>query len=145
MAIYYLLMLAAVALAWLKGGHPERLGAAALLVVFGLSFPVHTVRLWNVHIGDAVLDVATALLFGWMAVTGNRWWPLAMTGVMTLTVTVHVVAFAVPTMSQYADVSARVGLGMLTALTLMAGVGERWLAGEAAASADARWRRRKNS
>lgn len=132
-----------MALAWLKGGHPERVGAAALIVGFGLGFIVHPWRLSDVYIGDAVLDVALTGLFGWMALGGDRWWPLVMTGVMALTVLVHGAAFAVPTLTPYADVSARIGLGMLTALTLLAGVGERWLAGEPPASAAAVWRSRK--
>ncbi len=129
-----------MSLAWLKGGHPERFGATILILVFGLSFIGHPWRLWNVHVFDAAFDVATTLVFGWMAATGRRWWPLAMTGVMALTVLVHVAAFADPTMSRYADISARIGLGILMGLTLLAGVGERWLAGEAPVSAGARWR-----
>lgn len=129
-----------MSLAWLKGGHPERLGAAVLILVFGVSFLVHPWRLWNMHVGDAALDLATTFVFGWMAVTGNRWWPLAMTGVMALTVLVHVAAFADPMMSRHADISARIGLGILTGLTLLAGVGERWLAGEAPISPGAHWR-----
>ncbi|MBA4803537.1 MAG: hypothetical protein H2038_02665 [Brevundimonas sp.] len=136
-------MLIAVALAWVKGGHPERRGAVILLTVFGLSLIVHPWRLWNVHLGDAALDGAITLIFGWMAVTGNRWWPLAMTAVMALTLLIHFAAFAAPSMSHSADISARIGLGILTALALLAGVGERWLAGEPAVSSGARWRRSK--
>jgi hypothetical protein len=51
--------------------------------------------------------------------------------------------FLIPTLEQYADISARIGLGILMALTLLAGVGERWLAGETAVADAVQWRRRR--
>lgn len=134
MIAYYLLSLFAVAFAWLKGGHPERCAAMALLVVFGLAFFLEPVRVWNVLIGDAVLDVGLMLFFGWQALSRERWWLLVMTAVMMLTVLIHLAVFAVPTLGAYAEVSARVGLGIAMAVTLLIGTGERWLAGEVAVS-----------
>lgn len=129
---YYLLLLAAVVLAWVRGGHPERLGAAMLTATFALASLAPPHRMWNVDVGDAALDLILTGLFAWQALTGRRWWPLAATAVMTLTLMVHGSMFMVPEMSPYTDVSARIGLGILLALSLMAGVGERWLAGERA-------------
>ena len=140
-----MLCLIAVVAAWLKGGHVERLGATAVLLVFAVSFLVHPLRLWNVHIGDAALDIGLMLFFGWLAFSRDRWWPLPMTAVMALTVLVHVAMFVIPTLGQYADISARIGLGILMALTLLAGVGERWLAGETAVADAAQWRRRRRA
>jgi hypothetical protein len=139
-AAYYLITLIAVAVAWLKGGHPERLGATVILILFAASFVLHPIRMWNVHLGDAAMDLTMMLIFAWMALTRNRWWPLAMTAVMALTVMVHVAMFLVPTLTEYADISARVGLGILMSLTLLIGTGERWLSGERAVSGTARWR-----
>lgn len=131
---YYLLHLFAVVVAWLMGGHPERRGAVALLVAFGVSYLLPEVRMWNVFVDDAAMDVGLMLFFGWQALSRERWWPLVMTAMFMLTVLVHVAVFAVPTLGAYADVSARIGLGIAMALTLLIGTGERWLAGEVAVS-----------
>lgn len=143
MAAYYLLCLIAVVAAWLKGGHVERQGAAAMLIVFAAGFVLHPIRMWNVHVGDALLDVGMMLFFGWLALNRDRWWTLVMTAVMALTVLVHVAALLVPEMDHYSELSARVGLGILAALTLLSGVMERWLAGERAVSDGTVWRRRR--
>jgi hypothetical protein len=132
-----------VVVAWLKGGHVERLAAAVMLIAFAVSFALPTTRMWNVHIDDAAQDVGVTLFFGWLALSGDRWWPLAMTAVMVLTLLVHVLIFMVPGLGEYAEMSARIGLGILMALVLMAGAGERWLAGERAVSDTAVWRRRR--
>lgn len=118
-------------LAWLKGGHPERLGAVALLAAFGFSAILpEPVRIGDLIVNDAVNDLALAIFFSWLALRRERWWPLFVASVMILTVLVHVVTFLVPTLGEYENVSARIGLGIALGLGLIAGVGERWLAGE---------------
>ena len=113
-----------------------------MLITFAASFLLPTMRMWNVYFDHAVRDVGITFFFGWLALSRNRWWPLAMTAVLALTVLVHVSIFMVPSLGEYAEVSARIGLGILMALVLLAGVGERWLAGEKPVSGAAVWRRR---
>jgi len=137
------LSLVAVVAAWMKGGHPERLGAVSTIVVFAVSFWTHELMIGPFYAGDAVLDLFLTAFFVWMALTRDRWWPLAMSAIMTLTVLVYVAALVVPGVGPYAVMSARVGLGLLTTLILLAGVGERWLAGERAISDLKNWRRRR--
>ena len=131
--------------AWLKGGHPERRGAVATLLVFAVSYLTHGQRVNGFYVGVAVLDLVMTAFFVWMALTCDRWWLLVMSGVMGLTLMVYVTALLVPSLGPYASISARVGLGLLTMLTLLAGAGERWLAGEAAVSGAARWRPRRKA
>ncbi|HYC74213.1 hypothetical protein [Brevundimonas sp.] len=138
-----MLSLVAVVAAWMKGGHPERLGAVSTIVVFAVSFWTHELMIGPFYAGDAVLDLFLTAFFVWMALTRDRWWPLAMSAIMTLTVLVYVAALVVPGVGPYAVMSARVGLGLLTTLILLAGVGERWLAGERAISDLKNWRRRR--
>lgn len=112
-----------------------------ILIAFAAAFP--TLRIWNVHLDDAMLDLGVTLVFGWLALNRDRWWPLAMAAIMALTVMVHVAIFAVPALGEYAEMSARIGLGILMALALLAGAGERWLAGDRAISDRQTWRRRR--
>lgn len=128
-----------MAAAWLKGGHPERLGATATLVAFAISYVTHPWRIGGFYVGDAVLDLGMAAFFAWLALRTNRWWPLAMTGIMILTLLVHASGVLIPHLSGYADISARIGLGILGALILFGGVVERWLAGEKAVSDRQAW------
>lgn len=143
LAAYYVLSLVAVVVAWTKGGHPERLGALAMVVVFAVSFWTHGITIDGFYVGDAVIDLLLTVFFVWMALTRDRWWPLIMSGVMGLTLLVYLTGLLVPDLSAYAMISARVGLGIVTVLTLLAGTGERWLSGEQAVSDLAAWKRRR--
>ncbi len=142
-AAYYLLLGIAVAAAWVKGGHPERLGALAVIVVFVVSMYTHQLRIGPLYVGDAVVDVLLTAFFVWMALTRDRWWPLFISAVMVLTLLVYAAPLLVPEISAYAVVSARVGLGILMALALLAGVGERWLMGEVPVFNRVIWRPRR--
>ncbi|KQY79265.1 MULTISPECIES: hypothetical protein [unclassified Brevundimonas] len=140
-----MLTLAAVVVAWLKGGHPERLGAVTTLVVFAVSFYTHELRVGAFYAGDAVVDFLMTGLFVWLALTRDRWWALVMSAIMTLTLLVYVSALVVPDLGAYAVLSARIGLGILASLTLLCGAGERWLVGERAVSDREAWVRRARS
>lgn len=116
--------------------------AAALLISFVSTIPGSDVQLGRLVLVDAITDVGLTLLFGWMAFRRDRWWLFAMTGVMVLTVMVHVSTVIAPGLDSGAALSARVGLGLLTFSILFLGVGECWLAGETPASGQKLWRRR---
>jgi hypothetical protein len=129
---YYVLSWAAIGALWLKGGRPERLTAGLMVLVFPVSYFLHPLRMGPVMVGDAALDIAMTVFFAWLALTRERWWPLVMTGTMVLTLLVHAAMLLMPHLDTYSDISARIGLGILSSLILLAGAGERWLAGERA-------------
>ena len=116
---YYVLGLAAIVVAWLKGGYPERLGVVASVAFFGIAIFTHTWRIGTFYAGDTLTDLGLTLFFGWLALRTDRWWPLAMTAVLVLTLLVHAASVLLPDMHPYANVSARIGLGILSALILL--------------------------
>jgi hypothetical protein len=137
---------AAVIAGWLRGGHPERLAAAVLLLTRPVIVnPLVSWRIGDVYLDSTIEDVLWTLFFGWLAFRSDRWWPFAATAAMALVVLVHILTM-VTDISWAAAVSARVGLGMLAYLAVLAGVAERWMAGEAPVSRIERdgppWRRR---
>lgn len=129
------------ALGWLKGGHPERIGVVVLMASYGASVLGSQVRIGDLFVVDAIADVVLTVIFGWLALRADRWWPVAATGVMALTVGVHMSAALGSDMGSNAQLSARVGLGLLVVLVMLSGVAERWLAGEQAVSESRRWHR----
>lgn len=129
-----------IPVAWFKGGHPERLAAGLLVIGYVLSMLSAPFRIAGVVAGDAAADLVLTVIFGWMALNGNRWWPLVMTAILFLTLLVHLSVAVAPELDHRADISARIGLGVLTVSCLFFGVVERWLAGERPASEAARWR-----
>ena len=137
---YYSFSLLVFALAWLKGGHAERFGVTVLIIAWIVSF-APPFMIGRLHADHAVEDVLLMLVFGWLALKGDRWWPLVMTAAMALTVLVHVSMVLVPDLDRRADVAARLGLGVLTSLSLLLGVFERWLAGERPVGESVRWHR----
>jgi len=130
----------AMIVGWLKGGRPERI-TVAMLLLSQLVFlhPSFDWRIGDIYIDSAIEDALWSLFFGWLAFRSDRWWPLVITATMALTMLIHILTI-VTDISWDAAVSARVGLGLLTYVTLLAGVSERWLAGEAAGSDINPWR-----
>ncbi|MEJ6789679.1 hypothetical protein BrevBR_09000 [Brevundimonas sp. BR2-1] len=95
--------------------------------------PLVTWRIGDVYLDSAIEDVLWTVFFGWMAFRSDRWWPFAATAAMGLVVLVHLLTM-VTDISWGAAVSARVGLGIVANLAVLAGVVERWMAGEAPVS-----------
>lgn len=141
-AFYLYFSLVVFALAWLKGGHTERLGVAVIVIAYLVSYVASPFQVDDLRAGEAAADIVLTLVFLWMALRRERWWPIAATAFMVLSLLVHVSMILVPELDPRADVSARYGLGMLTVIALLAGVGERWLSGEQPVSGSLSWRRR---
>jgi type VI protein secretion system component VasK len=110
-----------------------------------VSFYTHELRVGAFYAGDAVVDLLMTGVFVWLAFTRDRWWPLIMSAIMALTLLVYVSSLVIPDLGPYAVISARIGLGILCALTLLFGACERWLVGEQAVSDREAWARRRRS
>lgn len=104
----------------------------AVLIPIRLVFanPDVTWNIGDVIVDPAVEDTLMLLIFGWLAVKSNRWWPFVVTATTALTVLVHLLSI-VTDISWDAAISARVGLALLMYVAMLGGVAERWLAGEA--------------
>lgn len=131
--VAYVLYFAVVILCWLRGGRPERLCAALLLWSHLALGPSLTLNIGDVYLDTIAEDALQFLLFGWLAFRAERWWPLVATAAMVLTLVVHACTIWTD-ISWAAAVSARVGLAILEYVALLAGVAERWMAGEAPVS-----------
>lgn len=141
--LYLVVSLAAMAIIWLKGGHPERLGVVFWLVCWMLQLPLNDVRVGDLRWGVAVLDVAAFAAFLWLALRYERWWPLGVSACLLLVLGIHLSTLLIPEVTPLGEASAQLGLGMLAVLIQAAGAFERWLAGETPASASAVWGRRQ--
>lgn len=82
------------------------------------------------------------LAFGWLAFRVDRWWPIAVTALLGLCVLVRIIGMANPDLSRFAMISALLGFWIVIYLVVLAGVVERWLAGEDSVSGGKTWRRR---
>ncbi|RZJ03964.1 MAG: hypothetical protein EON89_09645 [Brevundimonas sp.] len=122
----------------MKGGHPERFGVGVLLFDYLTSSLIY--RSWT-HLFplQVAQDVLMLVVFILLAVRGVRWWPAVTVGALALIVTVHLLTVMAP-IGRDAVLSARMGLWFLVYATLLAGVMERWLAGERPVSEARRWR-----
>lgn len=143
MAASHLLAWLAYSLAWLKGGHTERMGVAAQLCGYVLSSVTFRWRIGDFYWATAAAELTLMLIFGWLAFRSDRWWPFVVTAALALIVLVHGLTILAPALSSYAAMSAQVGLWIVIDTALLLGVLERWLAGEKAVSGAAVWRRRR--
>ena len=140
--LYLVVSLAALATGWLKGGHPERLGVVFWLVAWMLAVLFNDLRIGNLRWAVALCDLASLCAFLWLALRFERWWPLGVAACLVLMMVVHLSAALIPGMTPLGEASAQLGLGVLAVLIQSSGAFERWLAGEAPASASAVWRPR---
>jgi hypothetical protein len=143
--LYLVAGLSALATAWLKGGHPERLGAVFWLAGWMAALPLNDVRFGDLRWAIAIVDVISFAAFLWLALRRERWWPLGVCACFVLIAGVHLSALLIPEITPLGEASAQLGLGMLTVLMLASGAFERWLAGEAPASASAVWHRQRRA
>lgn len=141
--LYLVVSLVALALGWLKGGHPERLGVVLWLAGWMLAVLLNDVRIGDLRWAVALCDLASLAAFLWLALRFERWWPLGVSACLILMLVVHLSAVLIPEMTPLGESSAQLGLGMLSVLIQSAGAFERWLAGEGPASATAVWRSRQ--
>lgn len=133
------------ALAWLKGGHPERLGVVLMSAAFLVAaLAPRVLVLGDMLLYDAISDTVMLAALLWMSFRGDRWWPFLAAAAMFLTAVVHGAMVLIPELDTRADMSARIGLTFLMVIALLAGVVERWLAGERPASELARWELRRS-
>lgn len=126
---------------WLWGGRTER--AAVLVLFLDHALTRATIGMPGAHELVAASESMVALTFAWLAFRSSRWWTLVALAASLLCILVFILEWTEPGLSRYAAVSARTGLWFVISLSLLAGVAERWLAGEPPVSAAARWRRSK--
>ncbi len=135
-----LIALVAFVAGWTRGGHPERFAVGVLLFDYLATSLIY--RSWtHLFALQVAQDVCLLMIFCWLALKGARWWPVVTAGALALIVIVHFFTAVAP-MGRDPVLSARLGLWFLIYTTLLAGVGERWLAGERPASEGPQWRRR---
>lgn len=133
----------AIIVGWLRGGHPERFGAAVMLLSYFSSSQIYTWHIGNFFWATAVKALVLVLIFGWLALRTDRWWPLLTTAALALAVLVHGLTLAIPELPTDTAKSALVGLWIVIYLTVLGGAMERRLAGEKPVSGAAVWRRRR--
>lgn len=121
------------AVAWFQGGRPERFGAAVLILDGLVSLVLVRWDASGLYPNALVKESIWLVLIGGLAFRSDRWWPIVMTAALCLIVLTYGLRLMDPSLSLYAAMSAHVGLDYLIDLTLLLGVMERWLAGEAAA------------
>lgn len=138
----HFLGLTAYVVGWLKGGHPERFGATALLIAYALSSITYRWRIGDFYWASAAEDLTLMLIMGWLALRSPRWWPFVVAAALALIMTIHGLTILNPALSSYAAASAHVGLWIVIDTALLFGVLERWLAGERAVSGQKSWRRK---
>ncbi len=118
------------AIAWFRGGRPERFGAAVLILDGLLSIVLFRWGVSGVYPNAMIKESLWLLLIGGLAFRSDRWWPIVMTAAICLIILTYGLRLMDPSLSLYAAMSAHVGLDYLIDLTLLFGVLERWLAGE---------------
>ena len=117
---------------WLRGGVPERCAVAALICDFAFTGLVSRTSVGET--GAAASTFVVTLIVIWLAFRADRWWLFVAAASLILCVMTHVMEWVGPALSQYAAESAQLGLWIAGNLSLSAGAGERWLAGERATS-----------
>jgi hypothetical protein len=129
-SLLLVLLPSAVALAWLRGGRPERTAAAALLTAWCLGFALADWRLGRISVGTAAADLGLLVVLGLLALRHDRWWLLAASAAQALVVAAHLAVITRPGLTLDENAMVLCVFRCLVAVCLLAGAPERWLAGE---------------
>ena len=116
----------------MRGGRTERFGVGVLICDYAFTSLISDTR--YMQAGAAASAVVLAGVFTGLALKSDRWWPLVATASLMLSILVFLLERMNADLSRYAAGSAQIGLWIVVYLTLVAGVAERWLAGERATS-----------
>ena len=106
-----------------RGGRPERVAAATMLVGCVLTWAVNSplaIRYASVELSILMVDVAMLLIFATVALTSDRYWPIWVTALQLLVVLAHIARLADPDMlrSGYGFVMAVWSYPQLLAIAL---------------------------
>jgi hypothetical protein len=82
--LFFCLLFGACGYAWLRGKDDERLVAAACVVATFASFGLRS-QYTNVEVGVMVVDLMTFVVFTYVALRSERFWPLWISGLQLTT------------------------------------------------------------
>ena len=134
----------AFSVGWLGGGRVERFGVAVLICDYAMTSLTSGTAVEN-EVGVTSAGVIM-LVFTSLAFRSDRWWPFVAAAALMLCVMVSVLEQLDSGLSRYAVRSAQMGLWIVIYLSVIAGVAERWLAGDRPGQGSAvRVRRRATS
>jgi hypothetical protein len=99
--VFLLLLLACTAFSLTRGGRPERVAGATMLIGCVLTWAVNSplaVRYASVEVSIFMVDVVMLLIFAAVALISDRYWPIWVTALQLLVVLAHVARLADPDM-----------------------------------------------
>lgn len=98
-ALFLALLLLSSAYAFIKGGQPERIGAATLLCGASLTVFVASpfgIRFQGVEAGILIIDLLILGIFLWLSIRSTRFWPIWIAGMLGAEVVIHVALMVAP-------------------------------------------------
>jgi hypothetical protein len=119
--------------AWLKGGHAERMVAVILLANYLVGPFLQPARIGELMFGLAIADTILLGVLGWLTLKYDRWWLLLATAAQGLVVLAYLAVMTRPEITARENIVAQWVFGLITLYALLGGVLERWLAGDQAA------------
>lgn len=97
--IFYAMVALCCGYAWIRGGPPERWGAAIFLAAGGLTqaaLSAPGVRFNDVEVGVLIVDCAMLVALAVLAVRAERFWPLWVTALQLIGIAAHAIKASNP-------------------------------------------------
>lgn len=105
MIFFYVLLLVCCGYALLRGGAPERIGAAIYAVGTGLTVVAlqeAAIRYGSVEVGALIVDMAALIAFLVLALRARRFWPLWIAALQAVGTAGHLAKLADPELMRWA-------------------------------------------
>ena len=129
--LFYLIStLVILPIAWLRGGHAERMGVVVLLLAYVAGALLLPLRVDRLLIGCAITDVGMLAALVWMTLKYDRWWLILASAAQTLSILTYLALLTRPELTVRENVAAQWVFGLISLYALLGGIFERWLAGE---------------
>ena len=97
--LFLAFLLLSSAYAFIKGGQPERIGAATLLGGASLTVVVASplgIRFQAVETGILIIDLSLVGIFLWLSIRSTRFWPIWIAAMLGAEVIIHVALIIAP-------------------------------------------------
>jgi len=133
---YLCVSIAAFALAWCGGGHPERRAVVGIVLAYVLSVVVEDIGSERIRWAVMLVDLSLSVFLLRLALIHDRWWLLLACASMLLAMLAHVSMFLDPDITLRVNIATRWAFGFFLMVALGLGVAERRWAGETAVFAD---------
>lgn len=124
LAAFYAVLIGSSLFAWIKGGWPERAGAALIVLMVlirAVTLPFVSAKYQTIDVQAVFQDLISLVGFVAIAIRARRFWPICAAALQLLTLGAHFARQVLPQIDLWTYALMKTGPTFLVLLTLVGG------------------------